>query len=301
MPELFRRDARIQISEFDVRGLRTTFRVEKEFRNIPSKLEVKVYNLSQQTREAIVDTSRQRARAVPQQPGIVQPRKRVFVGLDAGYENFLTRLFYGDVFRSRVEISSPDTIMVVEALAGGVSLYSARVSRSFRPGVRVETVMLHLVEALGCEPGNAQAMLRGVRLKDRTTTFTAGVVLSGSAEYEFSRLCEGAGFDWMIDDGRLVLARKRDSILETAPLLSPETGLIGSPTKDQITRIVKGKCKIMPDVAPGRNVEVQCSLFKEVIRIYKTTVVGDTHGDDWYIDFEGRKPLPPLATRALQP
>lgn len=301
MPELFRRACRVQFSEFDVSTLRVKFRIEKVFRPIPSKLEVRIYNLSQVTRERIAATARERARAVPQQPGIVQPRRRYFVGIDAGYEQFLTRIFYGDVFRSHVEIDGTDSVVVVEAQDGGVSLYSARVSKSFRPGATVECVMKHLVEALGVEPGNSHEVLIDVRLRDSMRNFTAGVVLSGSAAYEMDRLCVGAGLEWAIQDNALVLTPLGRGISETAPLLSPQTGLIGSPSRDQITRIVKGKCNIMPDVAPGRLVEVQCALFKEVIRIYKTVTVGDTHGNEWYIEFEGRKPMPPLATRQLQP
>lgn len=301
MPELFKRACRVQVSEFDVTDMRVSFRIEKVFRPIPSKIEVKIYNLSQVTRERIVETSRQRARAVPPQPGIVQPRKRIFLGLDAGYENFLTRIFYGDVFRSYVSIEGVDTLTIIEALDGGVSLYNARVSKSFAPGASVEAVMKHLVQALGCDPGNSEEMLRGVRLRDNTRLFTAGQVLSGSAAFEMERLCTGAGLDWHIEENRLVLTRVRQAISETAVLLSPATGLIGSPTRDQITRIVKGRCNIMPDVGPGRLVEVQCALFKEVIRISKVTIVGDTHGTDWYIEFEGRKPLPQERLRELPP
>lgn len=298
MPEIFRRAARIQVQDLLLEGLRVSFRVEKLFRSIPSTVELKVYNLSKETHDRIVQTSRERARAVPTQPGIIQPRKRVFVGLDAGYEGNLTRLFYGDVFRIRREYQSPDFVTVITAQDGGLQVYSSRVNRSFRAGTTVEAVALHLVEALGVEPGNASEIFRGVRLGNMSN-YSSGTVLSGSAANELDRICAGAGIEWSIQEGRFQGTRIRDSILDTAILLSPETGLIGSPVREEVSRLVKGRCFLLPDVAPGRTVEVQSRIFKSVIRLYRTVYTGDTHGNDWFIDFEGYPPRPPIALRTL--
>lgn len=303
MPDslFFRRKAKVQLSEFDVEGMRVQFSVERVFRSIPSSLELKVYNLSDQTRSQIIQTSRQRARAVPPQPGVIQPRRRVFVSLFAGYETApLSRQFYGDVFLIRNEVVTPDIITVVSAKDGGYSAMTSRVNRSFAPGTSVETVARHLVDCLGVEPGNALEQFRGMRLSD-ASVFHAGTLLVGSATREMDRLCLAAGFEWCIQDNRLVVTRIRQGVTDTAILLSPETGLIGSPIRESISRIVKGRCLIQPGIVPGAIVEVQSRLFKSVIRLYRTRTIGDTHGADWYIDFEGRPPLPPERLRELQP
>jgi hypothetical protein len=298
MPEIFRRAARIQLQDILLEGLRVQFKVEKIYRSIPSKVELKVYNLASETHNRIVAVSRERARAVPPQPGIIQPRKRVFVGLDAGYEGNLTRLFYGDVFRVRREVQTPDIISVVSAQDGGLQVYSSRVNRSFAPGTSVEAVALHLVEALGVEPGNASEVFRGVRLGSMSS-YSGGTVLSGTAANELDRICISAGLEWSIQEGRFQANRIRDNITPSATLLSPETGLIGSPVREEVSRLVKGRCFILPDVSPGRLVEVQSKLFKSVIRVFRTVISGDTHGNDWYIDFEGYPPRPPIAERAI--
>lgn len=298
MPEIFRRAARIQVQDLLLEGLRVSFKVEKLFRSIPSSVEIKVYNLSKETHDRLISLGRERARAVPPQPGIIQPRKRIFVGLDAGYEGSLIRLFYGDVFRIRREVQPPDVVTIITAQDGGLQVYSSRVNKSFRPGTTVEAVALHLVEALGVEPGNASEVFRGVRLGNMST-YSSGTVLSGSAANELDRLCAGAGLEWCIQEGRFQATRIRESVTPSAILLSPETGLIGSPTREEVSRLVKGRCFILPDVAPGREVEVQSRIFKSVIRVYKAVYSGDTHGSDWYIDFEGYPPRPPIAQRTL--
>lgn len=300
MPEIFRRAARIQVNDITVDGLRVQFRVEKVYRAIPARLEVKIYNLSDETHHRLVQVSQERARSVPRQPGVIQPRKRVFVGLDAGYEGMLSRVFFGDVFRIRREVQPPDLITIISAQDGGLQVYSSRVSRSFAPGTRVETVALHLVEALGVDPGNASEVFRGLRLGDMSA-YSAGTVLSGNAANELDKICASAGLEWTIQEGAFQAVRIRESVTPSAIYLSPETGLIGSPSRDEYTRIVKGRCFILPDVTPGRTVEVHSTLFKSVIRLYRTVTSGDTRGNDWLIDFEGVPPRRPLAQRAIQP
>ncbi len=298
--KLFRRKVRVAVNGVDVSALRISFKVERTIRREPNSLEIKIYNLSLQTRQWIQDTARSRALALPLTPGIVRPRKLVFVELEAGYEEGMNRLFYGDVFIVRDRVEGADVITTVLASDGGSRTRVARVNRSFRRGTTPQQILDHLIEALGVQPGNAREVFRGVRLGN-LSMYATGTVLSGSAVYEMDRFCDSAGLEWSVVDGALQLTHVRRGLSDAAVDLNPNTGLIGSPIRESL-RVIKGKCFIQPDVTPGRMITVHSAEVNgDRLRVYRTTHEGDTHGPNWYINWEARPPVPPFAQRELPP
>ncbi len=295
------RQARVRIGDVDVTGLRVAFRVEKTYRARPSSVEVKVWNLSDATRRAIEQASQLRAQSLAPGVGYVRPRRLVFVALDAGYDAGTFRLFFGDVRHMVTTVEAPDIVTTISGGSGELSFHFARVNRSFAPGTTVEAVLNHAASALGVDLGNAPEMFRGAQLRGQSV-FRDGTVLSGNAARQLDALCTAAGFEWSVVDNRLQVLNIGGAVGESIVLLSPETGLIGSPQRDDSAlRIVRGKCFLMPDVAPGRRVHVRSKFVDEVIRVRKANFVGDTYGQDWSIEFEGHLPRAPIARRELPP
>lgn len=298
---IFGRRARVQVGDVVVTGLRCQFRVEKTIRAIPNKVEVKIYNLSDATRRHLEQTSVARAQAVAPGVGYVRPRRLVFVALDVGYVGSLIRLFYGDLRHILTTVESPDVLTTVSGGDGELGMHLARINRGFAPGTTVEAVLNAVAQAMGVGLGNAATMFRGIQLRNQAV-FHDGTVVSGSAARELDALCAAAGFEWSVQDNRLQITDLGGAIGEAVVELTPQTGLIGSPTRDDsVRKIVRGKCFILPDVAPGRRVHVKSKFIDETIRITKANYTGDTHGQDWYIDFEGAPPRPPIARRQLPP
>lgn len=279
-------------------ALRIVFKIERTIRPNPNALEIKIYNLSLATRRWIQDVARERALALPVTPGVVRPRKLVFIELEAGYDGAMNRLFYGDVFVVRDRVEGPDVITTVLASDGGARTRTARVNRSFRRGTTPQQILDHLIDALGVGPGNARQAFRGVRLGN-LSAYATGTLLSGSATYEMDRFCDSAGFEWSVVDGQLQLTRVRQGLSDAAVELSPRTGLVGSPMREGLY-VVKGKCFIQPDVTPGRMITVHSAEVNgDRLRVYRTIVEGDTHGPNWYINFESRPPVQPFAERGI--
>lgn len=281
------RKARIQVGPVDVTGLRVTFRVERTIRTSPNQLEVVVYNLSDESRSRI-DESRRR-NDTNATDGLGNPLRRVFVQLEAGYADATFQIFKGDVRKMVNEVKPPDVVTRIFAGDGEASAFGARVNRSFPRGTSVETVLNHLAESMAVGIGNAVSAFRGVSF-GQLTQYQDGTIVSGPAHHEMDVLCRSAGLEWSIQDNVLQVVRVDDPIGSVGVELSPDSGLIGSPSRDPVSKIVKGKCFIIPDVRPGRQVRVTSRFVNEVIRINKATFVGDTHGSDWYIEFEGRRP-----------
>jgi len=300
MTEIRNRKCSVQVNDRVVDGLRVSFKIEKGlYRSVPNSIVVKVYNLSQATREHLDALSRERARETPVQVGSVRQRKRVYLSLTAGYEGLMCQLFKGDVRRIKSTVESPDIITHVTAGEGEASLITARVNRSFARNTQPSVVARYIAEQLGVELGNAATMLQGIRL-GAMTRYANGAVLSGNAARAMDVLCTSAGLEWSVQNNALQLTRVREAVSDAVVLLSPSTGMIGSPTRDD-HRLIKGKCFIQPDVLPGRLVRVESKFINATIRVEKVTFSGDTHGPDWFIDFEGRPPLPPMGQRVIPP
>lgn len=290
---IFDRAARVQIGPVDVTGLRVSFRVDRTLRRSPSQLEVKVYNLSHASRAAILESVRNNATNATD--GLGHAMHRVFVSLDAGYKDNTFRLFHGDVRRVRSEVEIADVITKAWGGDGEVSAFTARANRSFVRGSTPSAVCSYLASVMGVDIGNAREAFRSIHLRNMRR-YTDGTVLSGAAPMEMDSLCASAGLEWSVQNNALQLLPIGHALGDSAVVLRPDTGLIGSPTRE-LYGIVKGKCFLIPEVLPGRRLRVVSRFVDTEIRITKATFVGDTHGPDWYIDWEGRAPRNGLARR----
>jgi len=78
---------------------------------------------------------------------------------------------------------------------------------------------------------------------------------------------------------------KRGSSFGTAVLLTPETGLVGSPTPAADGR-VSAVTLLQPDLVPGRQVEFRTEHVTGHYVCETAAYVGETAGQDWYVQFE---------------
>ena len=303
MSDRFDRVARVQVGDTVVDGLRCNFRIERSWHAIPNSLTLKVYNLTDDARRRLEADARQRARSLPRLAGLLRPRALVFVQIDAGYRDNVYTLFRGDLQRYKHFVDGgTDHVTQIFALAGGVNREQARVNASFPRGVSVERVLRHLAEVLEVDVGDAVRVLRNARFGANVNRYSLGTTLSGNAAHELDKLAASAGFHWSIVDNALHFESigGRPGRRQAAVLLSPETGLVGSPTREGYF-VVKGRCLLQPGVEPGRTVRVESKYVNSTIRLWKTTTQCDTHTNDWFIDFEGAPPRPLQQTRVLPP
>ena len=92
------------------------------------------------------------------------------------------------------------------------------------------------------------------------------------------------------------------ALLGTSVVLSPQTGLIGSPEKGT-KNTIKMRSLIIPDLVPGRQVILKSRHMSGNFRVERAEFKGDTASNDWYVDLTcreadfrtepGRRPLAP--------
>lgn len=249
-------------------GLRVTATVTKTTQKEPNSAEVVVYNLAPVTRGQL------------QQRGV-----RLI--LEAGYRGTgLALLFVGDVRTADHVRDGSDWRTVLRCGDGERAFRFARASLSFRGGTTVGDVVRSLADSLGLALGNAEQ--KAAALKQ---VLYQGWAAHGAASTELERVLTAAGLSYSIQDGALQLLGVGEGLTQSVPQISPETGLVGSTELGSAEK--KGKPQglrfrslLLPSARPGGRVHLVSERYDGVFRLRRVEHRLDTHGGDWYSDFD---------------
>lgn len=250
-----------------VTDLRVVFNIERNLRSEPDTAEIQVYNLTESTRSEC-------------------ERADLFVRLDAGYDGELQQLFSGDL---RYGISRRDGELWETTLQLGDGERAhrfARVNRSYRGGVDTMTALREVARAMDLEVTVSAATAAELRAQ-----YAGGLALFGPARNEIDRLLARHGMTWSIQGGRLVVLRPREVREDQAPVISQDSGMIGSPEYGPPPD--KGKPPTLhvrtllhPGIFPGGRVKVISRSIRGIFRVARVLHHGDTHGDEWVSEVE---------------
>jgi hypothetical protein len=144
-----------------------------------------------------------------------------------------------------------------------------------------------LLKNLGLKRGNADKFISTLKTGIKAEIYLNGTAMAGSAAQELTHLTRSAGLEWSIQDGAFQILDKNKALDAFAIKLTPQTGLIESPTISN-KGVCSGRCLMVPDMYPGRQIEIDSRFLKGRYRLDKVTYSGDSHGQDWYCEFEGR-------------
>lgn len=251
-------------------ALRFVFKVMGSIKPEPNKCTFTVYNLSREHR-ALLQT------------------KNIPVTLEAGYIGNAHQIFSGVLEYGQSVQSGVDWVTTIQNGDGSDKIKSQRINVGLRGPAPLSGVLKQVAEAMGVGLGNLQQAIARGGIRGALTEFTKGIVLSGKAEEQLTKITKAAGYDWSIQGGQLALLGPTDTLGNGVISLQPGTGLVGSPEQgDQ--GYMKIRSLLQPDLLPGRRVQVASAQVNGAFRIEKVTFSGDTWGQDWYADLEA-KPL----------
>jgi hypothetical protein len=258
-------------------GLRISFAVQRDDKRTPNNAEIRIYNLNPAAAQALAHAD------------------AVSVSLEAGYVDDVGQIFLGDLRSCKTRREGADLVTTISGGDGEASLRTARINRTFPAGTPVSTVLKGLADALGVGKGNAAAAgtaLTGRLSKART--------LSGLVFDELEAFCRTQGLRWSVQDSALQIRTEGQPVLpSTGPLLRRDSGLIGEPEVEKnasVSRrepkakgtVVSGTCLLRPDLIPGVAFRVESTSFSGNLVCIQTTHTGDTHADDWYVNWVGK-------------
>ncbi len=249
-------------------GLRIVFKVTKTSQKEPNTLEGMIYNLSPTTRAAL-------------------QQKGVRLLLEAGYvATGLAQVFVGDVRTIDHIRDGADWKTIIKCGDGERAFRYSRISESFAAGATMFDVVKRAANSMGVALGNTAAQAAKL-----ATPLYHGWVSHGAASSALDKAVKSLGYDYSIQNGVLQILAPNESLAQSIPVVSPQTGLIGSPEmgspeKKGEPSLLKFKALLMPEALPGGRVQVISERYNGIFRTRKVDHSGDTMGGSWYSEYE---------------
>jgi hypothetical protein len=263
---LFKRVARVVLSapgasDRLLDGFRVVFQIEKslgEISSTPATSIITIYNLNERSR-SFVEQSGAR------------------INLEVAYQGrnetpVFRNIIFGDIKSVNHEKVAADITTKIEAIDGINAYQNSRINQSFDSGATAKQVFNTLARAMGLPLGD----IRGIK----DNQFLTGYVVSGMVRDQLDALTRRLDAKWSIQDGQLVVLPKGQSSSESIIVLSPETGLIGSPSKKE-ENTVQFKALLNAKLRINRRVQLNSRFLKGDYTVSKVIHSGDTDSGPW--------------------
>jgi hypothetical protein len=281
-----------------VAPIRIQFTATKNLATAPNTLDLRITNLAEGTRRQLKERDAQ-------------------VQLEAGYTDdwtttadgrrVLPTLFLGNARTIDHVREGPDWVTHIQCGDGEVTSAFAQLSWTWGAGQTVADVARKLAETLKDFAGDVDVSSFLAQLKIPAGTQGAvegadrilqhGKSIAGNAMFELQALFPKHQVS--IQTGELRVLRAPTGGVQpgvsssSVILLSPETGLIGSPehgTPDHsgLPTVLKARSLLIARAHPGDQVALRSAQFDGTYQAMKVTHVGDSAGPIWQSDYELR-------------
>lgn len=256
----FIRDYEIKIDLLDAvhyikPPIRIAFDCTKSFGTAANKLNLQISNLAEPKRLALVKDA--------------EDRKHIPFEFRAGYKGSLELLFKGNVHIASTSRSGADLITTIETLDGGFDMLNSFTSRTvIGKDLAIKQI---LKDMKNTDQGAVTKQIELVRPK---------VLVGNSASLIREQL--GPGESFYIDEERLNIIKDAEYIGGYMPVVSVETGLMTTPTRQ--SKKVSFQTMLNPLIKIGGLVDLRTKFSPHLNGIYKVESIGyagDSHGNDW--------------------
>ncbi|SEP41564.1 hypothetical protein [Pseudomonas sp. Snoq117.2] len=223
------------------------------------------------------------------------------VKLEVGYETTgLKVLVQGEVTESGTRDQGPDKVTQLVLGEGYVAVNHGRIkATTVGPGRTVADAFSEILKQM---PGIARGPWIGTNLNNPLVR--GHTLRPGPVRDQLNALAQTYGIEYSIANNVLTLTDrgKATNSQAEAPLLTPDTGLVGSPfrvaldssksTKDK-TRKFGIQARILCDASiyPGQLVKLESEQFNGFFRVYTARYFGEMDSNNWYCDLLLRDPL----------
>lgn len=252
-----------------------TFDVQKSNTAKQNTASFKVRNLTKDHRDALM--------AKASKKGANGQAGNVRVRLEAGYEDQTSRIFDGDLRVLYHQSDGPDVTTIIESGDGDQASFK-KIFKSWEKGTPAQTVLRDMLKTLGSGLGNFDQVAANASF-----LYAGGTAKAGSVLKQIEILARSAGLSFSIQDGVPTFTVGANPLPGTAVVISPSTGLVGSPALDH-KGVLSCKTLMIPDLFPNRKIKVESAhLPAGFYKVTKTKHSGDSYGTEWYIDLEAKR------------
>ena len=265
-PSRFNRDFEliVQVSERSTVSvmppMRVSFSANKSVSGGLNKLTVRIYNLKESNRLALVKDADARDPA---------QLKRIGISFRVGYEGSLKLLFKGTVHRGSNSREGADMVTELECLDGGHDFLAGYTNKTVKGKDQAVTAIL------GDLPNTARGKITAL------SPITRPRILVGPSARLIDELI-GDDETWYIDDERLYIVKAGEVVSSFIPVVNAASGLLNTPTREQSkitfdtllnpTLKIGGLCSLVSSTAPHLN---------GVYKIESMGYNGDNYGANW--------------------
>ena len=263
MATLYGRQWSLTIGDRQWTDLRVVFEINRNLTKHPDPAVITVYNLAQLTRS-----------------GFYQGEQ---VRLVAGYGDAAGLIYAGTLTGLTPQRDGADYGVTLSCRDGDAA-YRATVRQSYSAGAPLQLVVDRLAAAMGLGvSAGSRASLAG-----KSTRGPLAQV--GYAQSALQSVLQPFGLRYTMIDGSIVIVTDNGATDEQAILLTPSSGLIGSPEPmtdkappiGAIVKRLRLTSLLQPGFVPGRRVSLQGVQYAGIYRVDRLIHKGDSHGQEWY-------------------
>jgi len=233
----------------EVRGLRIAFEVVKQDGQPLNTCKLTVYNATVTTSQAT-------------------RRLGTTLQLYAGYGDAAGLIFLGDVTRSGYFKERPETRLELES-GDGQAARTKSASLSLKGEQPVDGILGQLAQIAGLSL-DTSAVDAAVSMPS-----AGGVNLNGQVLTQVNRVARANRFDWTIEDGRIVVTPRGAATQLPALVVSPSTGMVGSPAPGEGGRITV-KMLLNPEARLRRIIKLESAEYNGYYLIRRVRHAGDS-------------------------
>lgn len=189
---------------------------------------------------------------------------------------FVGELFKGQITSRGVVTKNdiPNRTTTITAKDGRRVYRDTKVSRAYPPGTTIESVVLDLLSLTGLPVGSGSVFPPG--------TFPGGWAHQGLWRLALAEILLPLGFYYTIQGGVIYVLNEASTAPGNVPLVSPATGLIGSPTRTKKGTNVASV--LNSGIIAGRGIQVTSQFFNGLYRCAVVTHKYNTDGLVWRTD-----------------
>ncbi len=253
------------IGESGGRSLQLTFNITKKASRSGNKAEFTLTNLS------------------PASVGFLE-QEGLALTFEAGYGGSNALLFSGSISTQGVAttLESTDRVTTIEAGDGELVIQQTRFDRAFGEGATIGEVLRAVASDMGVGVGNL-----GDFPDAAITTYGTGFVYFGYARDALDEITAQLGAGWSVQGGVLQFLRPGEATKTLAPLVTPSTGLVGSPQREK--KGLSAVSLLNAAIQPGGPVVLESTDFSGQYKVTEVEHRGDYRGGEWSTAFKAKE------------
>lgn len=301
MATLFPRAWKVIVDNLDVSALDIEFKILSTLKPEPNKCVLTLWNVNADHRAQLLKRNR---------PNPTGKLVGVPVQVEGGYLNNTSVLFGGDLREVASQRDGVNWKTTLSGDDGGRSYREARFPNgglSFRKGAAISNILRQCCNAMDIGIGNAADFEATAQINGFGSTLPGPMVFDGPVSVGLTRILASVGLTWSIQRGALQLQQPGKPLNLAALLLSPSTGLLGSPeacidasvslgnpqqfaagaalkTKKQKPHdpsVIKFKAMLIPGLDPGRKITLQSDALNGGYFVTEVEKVGQSWSGTW--------------------